>query len=123
MKTEDLPAFYLSAAGEYKPLSTPRACWVEARLRNLLRDDYMLVRIAPPVQAVAGGVTQEIDRVILQARYTGYSLFPISEWPSFVYIYRVLDPIVIKTHQIDHAQVEMLAWGMIFPTRADALTI
>jgi len=121
LKTEDPPAFFLSAAGEYKPLSSPRACWVEARLRNVARDDYMLVRIDPPVQVQARGITKQIAHVILLARYVGYSLFPISEWPSYVYVYTVLDPIIIKTRELDHHQVEMLAWGMIFPTRADAI--
>lgn len=37
------PNFYLTTAGEYKLLSKPRACWFVRRLRDINRDDYMLV--------------------------------------------------------------------------------
>jgi hypothetical protein len=43
------PDFFLSAEGERVDLSEVRACSIEKRLRDRVRDDYLLVRIEPPL--------------------------------------------------------------------------
>ncbi len=114
--------FYLSAAGEVGgDLAIPRACWIRTRLRDDVRDDHMLIHVEPPVIGQAFGLGgQNIVDLIISTRHSGFSLFPITEWPSYVYIARILDETVAKTFVFRKDQVEVIAWGMVFRTRDEA---
>jgi hypothetical protein len=115
------PDFFLSSAGNYNPLSEPRTCWVTARLRDPVRDDYMLVEIQPVlVGQIFGLGDRDISRLILSTRYKGSTLFPITEWPSHVYVTRILDEATLKTLFFTKDQVELIAWAMIFSTLKEA---
>lgn len=115
------PDFFLSAAGENEGLTTPRACWQKARLKDPVRDDHMLIEIEPPVIGQKYGLgNQDITNLILSSRYEGFSLFPVKEWPCHVYIARILDDAVIRTLAFTRSQVEIIAWGMIFRTLEEA---
>jgi len=111
------PDFFLSASGESRELATPRACWKKARLKDPVRDDHMLVEIAPPVIGQNYGLgSQDITNLILSARYEGSSLSLVNEWPCHVYVSRILDAAIIRTLAFTQSQVEIIAWGMIFLT-------
>lgn len=115
------PDFFLTSAGEFGPLCQPRACWARARLRDPVRDDYMLVEIKPVLIGQSFGLKeQDISSLILSARHQGYSLFPVTEWPSHVYVARVLDATVLQTHTFTKDQIELIAWAMIFRTFEEA---
>ncbi len=89
------PDFLLSAAGEMRPdadLSLPRACWTKARLRNEIRDDYMLIDVDPPVIGQPYGLgSEDITQLIIATRWKGCTLFPVTEWNCSVYVVRILD--------------------------------
>jgi hypothetical protein len=71
MKME--PSFFLSTAGENKWIATPLACWERARLRDLARDDHMLVEIEPPVIGQNYGLgNQDTTNLILSTRHEGF---------------------------------------------------
>lgn len=109
------PDFFLSAAGEHAELSNPRACWVKSRLKDDVRDDYMLIEIEPPLIGQRYGLGgRDITHLIIATRHQGFTLFPITEWPSYVYIFRVLDETIIGETSFTPNQVEMIAWGMIY---------
>jgi hypothetical protein len=115
------PDFYLSSAGEYEPLASPRACWQRARLRDKARDDYMLIDIEPPLEDQRfGPKLSEIGQLIISSRHVGQTLYPVSEWPSFVYVARILDNGVLESRGFSRDQVEVIAWGVLFPRREDA---
>jgi len=116
------PDFFLSAAGEVRgDLATLRACWRKARLRDEVRDDHMLIEIKPPLIGQAYGVgSQDITRLLICSRYQGFTLFPVTEWPCHVSIARILDASITKTLVFTRDQVEVIAWGMIFPTIEEA---
>jgi hypothetical protein len=116
------PDFFLSGAGEMTgDLSNPRACWTKGRLRDEVRDDHMLVEIEPPLIGQTYGLGgHDITNLIISSRHQGYSLFPIGEWPCHVYIARILDESITKTLVFTREQVEVIAWGMIFPTIEEA---
>ena len=115
VKTEDKPAFYLTTAGEYKLLSAPRACWFVRRLRDVNRDDYMLVRIDPPLIGQSFGLGgADVTEVLLSTRHEGFTLFPTEKWPTYVYVARITDPRVLCAESFDRNQVQLIAWGMIF---------
>jgi hypothetical protein len=115
------PDFFMSTAGEYEPLTTPRACWRKARLRDETRDDHMLIDIEPALDGQRFGLgSADITSLIISSRHRGQTLFPISEWPSFVYVARILDDTVLSSRTFSRGQVELIAWGMLFPTREEA---
>lgn len=115
MTNEGHPIFYLTTAGEYKLLSKPRACYFIRRLRDLNRDDYMLVGIAPPLIGQSFGLGgDDITTLLLSARLQGFSLFPVKKWPTDVYVTRLVDPKVLDAESFTSEQVELIAWGMVF---------
>jgi hypothetical protein len=116
------PNFFLTAVGEFKALENPRACYEKARLRDSIRDDYMLVEIEPLLIGQPFGLgNQDIEYLILSTKHSGFTLYPPTEWPSHVYVTRILDDSILKTLSFTKDQVELLTWGMIFPTLEEAL--
>jgi hypothetical protein len=114
--------FFLSCAGEYEPLTAPRECWSKARLRNEIRDDYMLIEIEPALIGQPFGLAREdITQLIISTRFQGETLYPITQWPVSVYVSRILDETILRTLLFDKNQVELIAWGMIFKTLKAAM--
>ena len=116
------PDFYITAAGESRELLVdPRACWNRGRLRDASRDDYMLVEIAPTLIGQQFGLGRaDVSQLILSTRHVGQTLFPVSEWPGYVYVARVLDEDVLRTHLITPDQVQVIAWATLFRSREEA---
>ena len=115
------PDFFMSAAGEYEPLAAPRACWEKGRLRDVARDDCMLIDVEPGLAGQRFGLgSVEIAQLIISARHRGSTLYPISEWPLFVYVARILDATIIGSSSFARDQVEIIAWGALFRTRQEA---
>lgn len=103
-------------------LASVRSCWVEGRLRDRARDDYMVVKVHPTIigqQFGLGGT--DVETVILSSRLRGSTLFPVTEWPCDVYISRVLDPRIFGGSEFAADQVQLIGWGRIFQSRQDAL--
>jgi len=119
---KERPDFFVSAAGEVTgDLATPRACWVKGRMRDDVRDDHMLIEIAPPIIGQAYGLGgQDITKLVLSARYQDDTLFPIKEWPCHVYVARIIDESLTNTLTFTKGHVEVIAWGMIFHAIEDA---
>jgi len=81
----------------------------------------MLVEIEPPLVRRARGSTEEVTRrLVLATRHVGHTLFPIDEWPSYVYIVRLLDESAIASGVFREAQVELISWGVLFRNRKGA---
>ena len=120
MKTK--PDFFLYAGGEVTgDLAIPRACWTRGRLRDQIRDDHMLIEIEPPLIGQTYGLGgRDIANFIISSRHEGTTLFPVKEWPCHVYVARILDESIDKTLAFTREQVEVIAWGMIFPTVEEA---
>ncbi len=119
---EEAADFFLSCAGEYEPLTTPRACWLKARLRNEIRGDYMLIEIKPPLIGQPFGLgDKDITQLIISTRFQGETLYPITQWPVSVYVSRILDETILRTLSFEKNQVELIAWGMIFKTLEAAM--
>src|SRR5690349_5287861 len=91
------PDFFLTTAGELRELLVePRACWNRGRLRDGFRDDYMLVEISPVLIGQGFGLgSVDITQLIISTRFQGTTLYPVSEWPSHVYVYRILDDTIL----------------------------
>lgn len=110
--------FYLTTAGEYEPLSAPRACRQRDRLGDELRDDYMLVDIDPPLSGQHFGLGgSDVTSLVLASRHRGQTLFPVSEWPGDVYVARIVDN---EIPSADEFCVQLIAWGAIFRSLREA---
>jgi hypothetical protein len=113
--------FYLSTAGEFDPLSNPRECQEVSRLCDAVRDDYMLVEIDPPLSGQQFGLGDaDVTHLILSSRHEGHTLYPVSEWPAFVYVARVVDPSLTAQRMFRDDQVELIAWGTLFRSFEEA---
>lgn len=111
----------MSTAGEYEPLAAPRACWEHARLRDAIRDDYMLIDIHPVLigQLFGLGAT-DITQLIISTRHGGRTLWPISKWPCYVYVVRIVDKAILQSRVFTPEQIEPITWGTLFRTREEA---
>ncbi len=115
------PDFYLTTAGEYEPLAVPRACSQRARLHDELRDDYMLVDIEPPLPGQRFGLGRsDVTSLVISSRHRGQTLYPISEWPSHVYVARVVDNKSPPASALSKGQLELIAWGAVFKSLREA---
>jgi hypothetical protein len=115
------PDFYLTTAGEYGPLSEPRACRQLARLYDHRRGDYMLVDIQPPLLGQHFGLGQtEVASLVISTRHRGQTLYPISEWPSYVYVSRLVKGPASSGAPLLEGDLEPVAWGAIFKSLQSA---
>jgi|SRR5579863_4577273 len=115
------PNFFLTAAGENDALAVPRACWLKRRMRDPVSDQHMLVEIEPSLFGQSYGLgTHNIECLVISSRYSGISLFPIGQWPCHVYVARILDETITETLVFTHNQVEIIAWGRLYPTLDEA---
>ena len=115
------PDFYLTAAGEYGPLADVRACSAGDRLQDDYRDDYMKIAIEPPLIGQPFGLGQnDISELLIAARWKGFSLYPVNQWPLSVYVIRIIDPSILQEKYFRKDQVQLIAWAMLYKTRLDA---
>jgi len=102
-------------------LALPRACWFKNRLKDGVRDDYLLIEIEPPILGQRYGLRSEnITELVISTRYQGLSLFPVTHWPCDVYVARILDSSIVQTHVFGPNQVELIGWAELFRTFEEA---
>src|ERR1700733_2257038 len=118
--TTDDPTFFLSSAGESRRLAEPRACWAIRRMKDSMRDDYMLVAIEPPLQQESGIGFIDLYKLIIATRFKNRSLYPIVSWPCHIFVFRPLREDVTNGTQFDSGNVRLTAWAMLFKTAAEA---
>jgi hypothetical protein len=63
--------------------------------------------------------SQDIERVILATRHRNESLFPVSSWPMFVHVARLLrEP--RRGDTLPAVDLEEIGWGELYPTEEEA---
>jgi len=110
------PDFYLASTEGYN-LNQPRRCWRIRRLATQHRDDLLLIRAEPPV--LSDSEEETSDEVIITTRHEGASLFPITQWPVYVYVAVPKTPIA-DSERIDAEGLRTVAWAELYPTWAAA---
>lgn len=102
-------------------MSEPRKAYYVTRLAGDKRDDYMLIRIDPPlIGQKYGRGGQDIDQVILAARFKGDTLFPPKKWPVYVHVARPLIDNPERRRRISDSELEEIAWAELYKTEEDA---
>ena len=114
---ERAPDFYLTANAEFDLLAEMRACWSIDRLRDSRRDDHMLVAIQPLLIGQWFGLgDRDITQLILSTPHEGCTLFPITEWPSYVHVARIVDDSILATRVFRPEQVEYFTKAALYRT-------
>ena len=113
------PDFFLASSEGYG-LEQPRRCYRLRRILGRSGDDYLLVKVDPPIVGQRYGLGgRDIDHVVLATRHKGESLFPVSSWPVFVHVARLLrEPREGDTMTRD--DLEEIGWAEIYETEEDA---
>lgn len=112
--------FYL-ISGELGPQEAyePRACRIRRRLRNTVRGDIALVEVDPAIPTAAYKTDKPLSELLLASKWQGVSLFPVTMWPTPVYVGRLAHPAAPVPENIDDAFV-VLDWGLVYPSREQA---
>ena len=126
MIAEGGPDFFLGSGegGEFTWL--PRACWRLQRLKYGMRDDCLLVRIDPPLESEKllpyfPTVPMHLNHLVLATRLQGGTLFPLKEWPEYVYVAVLPLKCPITLTEIPEAENILFAWGELYPSLQSAL--
>ena len=115
-----IPDFYLASTEGYD-LEDPRKCWKIRRLSTPDRNDLLLIRIDPPLIGQKYGLGgRDIDRVIVATRHKGYTLFPVTTWPAYVHVARLLVDLPEDKSELQAAEFEPIAWAELYKTEKDA---
>lgn len=107
------PDFYLSST-EHVDFEIPRACWKLRQVKAFNREDSLLVSIVPTIigQSYGLGAT-DIDKLIIAPRFANTSLFPISEWPLYVYVCGLTSDEEKDAYETN--EYVYLAWAELYP--------
>jgi hypothetical protein len=97
----------------------PHHCVPIKRLRDEVRDDYLLVSVDPPIKPDISVVGEAIHELVLATRLADESLFPISPWPCYVYVGR-LRGASPATETITKEDLQILTFGNLFKTAEEA---
>jgi hypothetical protein len=112
------PNFFLASSDGYL-LEAPRKCW---RIHQVVvgnRRDALLVRIAPPLEGDSR--TSGADEVVLVPRHREASLFPVNEWPLYVYVVIPLVDIRQQSYVLSESNSAIAAWAELYRSQEDAL--
>lgn len=80
-----------------------------------------LMKINPPVVGQDFNERADIDTVLIANRHEGETLFPINEFPCFVFICRPLIKGIEGRETVAKDEVEIIGWGELYRSRSDAL--
>ena len=114
MDKTDFPDFYMTSTESYA-LGRKRKCYRVKRIHADGRDDYLLIRIDPPLDGRRYGIdNDQVSELIIAARHKGISLFPIRAWPVSVYVLYalILHPESYDTLKDD--ELTLIDWAEIY---------
>lgn len=115
-----MTARFLLTSVERREPYEPRTCRIVRRLKNEVRDDLALVEISPPLPANVFDTRRDLDHLILASKREGHTLFPVSEWPHYVYVCGRMDGEIPQGDTISSDGLMILDWGVIVPTKKNA---
>lgn len=116
----EYPDFYLTSREGYG-LEDVRGCYKERRLMDGHPDGYMLCEIDPPIGGQPFGLGgQDIHRIVIASRHSGYSIFTINDWPAYVHVARLTRDISDDKFIIAENNIEPIGWAEAYESSAAA---
>lgn len=80
-----------------------------------------LVKLTPAVDGQSWGLAGDAEYFVLACRHEGEHLFPVSTFPCFVHIARLLNDNAQHQDCIKTADVQAVAWGELHRSYEDAV--
>lgn len=112
-----LPDFFLGSSDDRGDWAIARACWITGRLRKSDGRECALVEVAPPVIGQPFGLgDKDIFQLLLMRRWKGEALYAPIDRPIPVIILRIPNPSVVAQDLVHDSDIELSAWGEIYPT-------
>lgn len=116
------PDFYLFSSESYDLSDTSRSCYKNKRLYGDHIDGYILCDIEPVIIGQSFGLgSKDINQIIIASRFEGMSLFPVTEWPTYIYVTRPLIQDIEYKNNIVKTDYELIAWAEIYKKKLDIL--
>jgi hypothetical protein len=115
------PNFYLTAAGEFAPLSEVRDCTIVNTAYLEDGTSVLIVRILPVAFLQSGPAQIELTHLMLSPRHKDRTLRPITSWPVSVYINRMLSGHPLHSPLWGEGHFDTLGIGQIYSSRNEAL--
>lgn len=60
---------------------------------------------------------KNINQIIIVNRHQGVTLFPVSEWPAFVYVRRPLIEGIELKDTIEEVDIKLIAWAELYKNK------
>lgn len=117
MKTGN--TLYLSSLDSVR-FAAVRECLLTRQLALDTGKQCALVSINPAVLGQEFNQVSDVDQVLLVNRHEGATLFPINEFPCFVFICRLLVDGVDARETLTKSEIEVIGWGELYRSRGDA---
>ena len=114
--------YYLSSLDSIK-FAPVRECMFLKKLRFSTGKECVLVKLSPPVIGQDYNMCEDIEEFVLANRYEGESLFPIRNFPCFVFVARPLINNIKERDQIVKEELEIVGWAELYRTKIDAETL
>jgi hypothetical protein len=119
MKTK--PDFFLTST-ETSEVFELRKCFRLKRIVSVERpDNFLAVKISPVILGQPYGMgANDISEVVLATRHAGRSLFPVNEWPLYVYVCRIINDGAYRLGKASAKDLEIMFWGEIYRIEDEA---
>lgn len=111
--------YYLSSL-ESKLLEPVRKCRVVKKIMFDTGKECAIAEIEPPIIGQYFNESEDIKYVLLANRHMGSSLFPVNEFPCFVFIAKFIDLNMLENSSFTKADVQIMAWGELYRSKYDA---
>ncbi|HET6261734.1 MAG TPA: hypothetical protein VFG99_05785 [Chloroflexia bacterium] len=119
------PDFYLAATDHYE-LAAPIKCWRIKRIRGkmcrfrlpILHPEvgrgFLLIRVEPSMRMG----DKIVGEVLVSSK--GLPLFPITEWPVFIFVLETSVGDLVSRDVICDHEVKVFDWAALYPTEEAA---
>ena len=108
------------ASGEGYGLGCPRKGTPIKRLHGDHADGFLLIKVEPPLAGERFGIAGDVTHLVIAARHTGTSLFPIKSWPTPVNVGRPLRDDIAAADDVKISELQELAGVDVFRTEQEA---
>ena len=113
---DKLPDFFM-VLGESPGSIQQLKCYGIKRFPAARRDDYLLIRVSPPVDGQRYKVPKLLSELVIAARHKGVSLFPVRKWPVEVYVLHVLIENPAERDLLKNEELALIDWATIYDSQ------
>lgn len=114
-----MTTYYLSSM-ESHVFEQVRTCTIIKRMAFDSGNECALVKLEPAVIVQTWALVPDEEYFVIAGRHQGFDLFPITTFPCFVHIARILNRDILSKDTISVSELQNIAWGELYRTAQDA---